>query len=158
MSGSSHASHTYSRCIVHLDAGISISWAADPDGSYEHGQRHHQEEEDGFLARLVHATAPLEVLFDELEEEGRVFTAPTEPAFGKTNQRGAHGMVQMCEVELACTPALSELELAALAERISKLLVEAPEASPPLEPEPDPEPEPEPEPVPARPWWKFWSP
>ena len=45
MSGSSRASHTFSRCVVTLDAGISISWAADPDGSYEHGQRHHQEEE-----------------------------------------------------------------------------------------------------------------
>jgi len=148
MSGSSHASHTYSRCIVHLDAGISISWAADPDGSYEHGQRHHQEEEDGFRARLAHAAPPIEVLFDELEEAGHVFTAPTEPAFGKTNQRGAHGMVQMCEVELACKPALSELELAALAERISKLLVEPPEPNLPLEPEP--------ELVPAKPWWKVW--
>ena len=150
MSGSSHASHTYSRCIVHLDAGISISWAPDPDGSYEHGRRHHEEEEDGFRARLDHAAPTIEVLFDELEEEGHVFTAPTEPAFARTNQRGAHGMIQMCEVELACTPALSELELAALAERVSKLLVEAPAPSPPIEPEPPPEE------VPARPWWKRW--
>ena len=150
MSGSSHASHTYSRCIVHLDAGISISWAPDPDGSYEHGQRHHEEEEAGFRARLARAAAPIEVLFDELEEEGHVFTAPREPAIGKTNQRGAHGMVQMCEVEVACQPTLSELELAALAERISKLLVEAHEPAPELEPEPPPED------VPAKPWWKVW--
>jgi hypothetical protein len=150
MSGSSHASHTYSRCVVHLDAGISISWAPDPDGSYEHGRRHHEEEEDGFRARLAAAAAPIEVLFDELEEEGHVFTAPGEPAFRKTTQRGAHGMVQMCEVELACTPELSDLELAALAERISQLLVEVKEPSPPIEPEDSPGLEP------AKPWWKVW--
>ena len=121
MSGSSRASHHYTRCVVTLDAGISISWAPDPDGSYEHGQRHHQEEEAGFRARLSRAAPRVEVLFDELEEGGHVFVAPGEPAFNEA-QRGAHGMMEMCEVQVACTPELSEQALAALAERIAKLV------------------------------------
>jgi hypothetical protein len=121
MSGSSRASHSYTRCVVTLDAGISISWAPDPDGSYEHGMRHHQEEEAGFRDRLSRAAPRVEVLFDELEERGHVFTSPAEPAFHEA-QRGAHGMMEMCEVQVACTPALSEKALAALAERIAKLV------------------------------------
>jgi hypothetical protein len=121
MSGSSRASHNYTRCVVTLDAGISISWAPDPDGSIEHGLRHHQEEEDGFRGRLTRAAPRVEVLFDELEEGGRVFASPGEPAFSEA-QRGAHGMMEMCEVQVACTPALSEQALAELAERIAKLV------------------------------------
>ena len=149
MSGSSHASHTYSRCVVSLDAGISISWAQDPDGTYDSGQRHHQQEEAGFRARMEHATAAIEVLFDELEEKGHVFTAPSEPGF-KNAQRGSNGMVELCEVQLACKPSMSEVELAALAERINKLLVPVPEPSPP--PPDDAAPEIEA----TKPWWKFW--
>lgn len=150
MSGSSHVWHTYSRCIVSLDAGISISWAPDPDGSYEHGQRHHEQEEAGFRARLERATPGIEVLFDGLEEAGHVFTAPTEPGF-RDVQRGANGMMEMCEVQLLCTPPLTEPALAAIAERIAKLLAHSPAA----------EPEPalltrSPEPPPAKPWWKAW--
>lgn len=121
MSGSSRYGHRYSRCVVTLDAGISISWAPDPDGSFEHGQRHHQQEEAGFRARLERAAARIEVLFDQLEESGHVFTAPNEPGF-RNAQHGTYGMMEMCEVQLACTPALSETGLAALAERIAKLL------------------------------------
>lgn len=150
MSGSSRASHTYSRCVVSLDAGISISWAADENGSYEHGQRHHQEEEDGFRARLAHAAPALEVLFDELEEEGHVFTAPHEKDFGEA-QRGSSGMVQMCEVQVACKPVLTEPALAALAERISQLLVEPPQPEPVEAP-----PEEASAAVPVKPWWKRW--
>lgn len=121
MSGSSRASHSYTRCVITLDAGISISWEPDPDGSIEHGMRHHQEEEAGYRGRLSRAAPAVEVLFDELEERGHVFTAPGEPAFNEA-QRGAHGMMEMCEVQVACTPALSESALAALAERIAKLV------------------------------------
>jgi hypothetical protein len=121
MSGSSRASHSYSRCVVTIDAGISIAWAPDPDGSFEHGTRHHQEEEAGFRSRLSRAAPRLEVLFDELEEGGHVFASPTEPRFNQA-QRGAHGMMEMCEVQVACTPELSEKALAALAERIAKLV------------------------------------
>lgn len=121
MSGSSRASHSYTRCVVTLDAGISISWAPDPDGSIEHGMRHHREEEAGFRGRLSRAASGVEVLFDELEEGGRVFSSPDEPAFDHA-QRGAHGMMEMCEVQVACTPALSETDLAVLAERIAKLV------------------------------------
>ncbi len=121
MSGSSHAQHSYTRCVVSLNAGISISWAPDPSGSYEHGQRHHQREEDDFRGRLERAAPGIEVLFDELEERGHVFTAPDEPGF-KDPQRGANGMIEMCEVQLVCTPKLTDPSLAAIAERISKLL------------------------------------
>jgi hypothetical protein len=151
MSGSSNASHTFSRCVVTLDAGISISWAPDPDGSYEHGQRHHQREEASFRARLEHATPAIEVLFDELEEAGHVFTAPGEPRFRDSAQRGANGAVEMCEVQLCCKPTLSEPELASLAERINKLLVHVPRPSPP-----PPEPEAQPVIVAKKPWWKLW--
>ena len=125
MSGSSRASHTFTRCVVTLDAGISISWAPNPDGSFEHGARHHQHEEAGFVTRLRQASARIEVLFDQLEEAGHVFTAPAEPVFGEA-QRGAHGMLEMCEVPLRCVPALSDTALAALAERISKLISASP--------------------------------
>jgi hypothetical protein len=121
MSGSSRASHSYTRCVVTLDAGISIAWAPDPDGSIEHGMHHHREEEAGFRGRLARAAPGVEVLFDELEEGGHVFAAPGEPAFHEA-QRGAHGMMEMCEVQVACTPELSEKALAALAERIAKLV------------------------------------
>lgn len=153
MSGSSKAFHTYTRCLVRLDAGISISWAQDPDGSFDSGMRHHQEEETLFRTRMERATPAIEVLFDELEEAGHVFTAPTEPGFTRA-QRGAHGMVEMCEVQLACQPALSEVALAALAERVFKLLVfPEPEAEPGSE---EVEGEPQPAPAPVKPWWKFW--
>jgi len=121
MSGSSHAFHTYSRCVVALDAGISISWAPDPEGSYEHGTGHHRDEEAGYRERLARAVSGIEVLFDELEESGHVFTAPSEPGF-RDVQRGANGMMEMCEVQILCTPPLTEPALAALAERIAKLM------------------------------------
>jgi hypothetical protein len=121
MSGSSHASHSYSRCVVSLDAGISIDWAPDEDGSFEHGQLHHQDEEAGYRARLEKAAPRIEVLFDELEESGHVFLSPAQPGFDQA-QRGTNGMVEMCEVRLACTPPLTEPALASLAERVFKLL------------------------------------
>ena len=148
MSGSSRASHTYTRCVVTLDAGISISWAPDPSGSYEHGQRHHEREVASFRDRMEHGAPAIEVLFDELEESGHVFTVPSEPGFKKA-QRGANGAVEMCELEVCCTPTLSEVALAALAERINKLLVHVPEPSPSAA-------ESELVIVPARPWWKVW--
>ena len=151
MSGSSSMSHTFSRCVVTLDAGISISWAPDPDGSYAHGQRHHEREEARFRERLEHAAPAIEVLFDELEEAGHVFTAPGEPEFRKAAQRGANGAVEMCEVQLACKPTLSEPALAALAERINTLLVFVPNPSPP-----QPEPEPQQVMEEKKPWWKRW--
>ena len=122
MSGSSRAQHSYTRCIVSLDAGISISWAPDPDGSFEHGQRHHQDEEAGYRTRLARAAPAVEVLFDQLEESGHVFSAPTEPGFFDQAQRGTNGMMEMCEVQLLCKPALTETALASLAERIAKLI------------------------------------
>lgn len=120
MSGSSRASHQYTRCIVSLDSGLSISWAPDPDGSYDHGRRHHQEEEAGFLDRLTRAAPAIEVLFDQLEEEGFAFTSPSEPDF-EGAQHGATNSLEICEVQVRCTPGFSEPKLAALAERISKL-------------------------------------
>lgn len=121
MSGSSRASHQYTRCIVSLDSGLSISWAPGPDGSYDHGRRHHEEEESGFLDRLTRAAPAIEVVFDQLEEEGFSFTPPGEPGFERA-QLGTTRTLEICAVQVRCTPKLAEPKLAALAERISKLL------------------------------------
>lgn len=118
MSGSSRASRTFSRCIVTLDAGVSISWAPDPDGSYEHGAAHHREEESAFARRLTRAAPELEVLFDQLEEQGHVFGA----ADSLHSQRGAAGLMELCEVELCCTPPLSETAMADLAQQVARLV------------------------------------
>lgn len=120
MSGSSRASHRYTRCVVSLDSGLRISWARGPDGSTDHGRRHHEAEEAGFLQRLTRAAAAVEVLFDELEEEGFAFTPPGESGF-EGGQRGVTRTLEICEVHVRCTPKLSEPKLAALAERIAKL-------------------------------------
>lgn len=106
MSASSHESETFSRCVISLDAGISTSWAPDPEGPFD---------------RLKGATAAIEVLFDELEEAGHVFASPGQPDF-QSPQRGANGMMQLCEVQVAPTPQLTEPALAALAERIARLI------------------------------------
>jgi len=99
MSGSSRASHQYTRCIVSLDSGLRISWAADPDGSYDHGRRHHEAE----------------------EEEGYAFTPAGERDF-ESAQRGATHSLEICEVQVRCTPKFSETKLSSLAERIAKLV------------------------------------
>lgn len=121
MSGSSRASHPYSRCIVSLDSGLRISWAAGPDGSYDHGRRHHEAEEAAFLERLGRAAPAIEVLFDQLEEEGYAFTSPSERGF-EGAQRASTDILEICEVQVHCTPKFSEPKLAALAERIAKLV------------------------------------
>lgn len=158
MSGSSRAGRQLSRCVVTLDAGVSISWAPDPDGSYTHGMEHHRREEAGFRARLDAATPAIEVLFDELETAGRRFESPTHAQFEASAQRGDAADFPICTLELWCKPPLAEAELTALVARVAKLVSEA--RVPPPEPEPEPlelEP-PEPvEPPPARkPWWRFW--
>lgn len=122
MSGSSRAERALSRCVLALDAGVSISWAPDPDGSFDSGARHHQEEEASFLKRIDGARAGIEVLFDELEVAGRTFLSPTERAFERSAERGLSGLLESCEVRLACTPKLSQAELKALAERIAALV------------------------------------
>lgn len=125
MSGSTRAQRRFSRCVVTLDAGVSIAWAPDDDGSYEHGARHHRDEADTFRARLERAGPAIEVLFDALEEAGHVFQSPDAPAF-EDAQRQASGMIELSEVALCCRPPLSEVRLAALAERIAGLLREEP--------------------------------
>ncbi|MFO0595091.1 MAG: hypothetical protein U0228_07300 [Myxococcaceae bacterium] len=156
MSGSSHADQALSRCEVSLDAGVSISWAPDPDGSYEHGQRHHEQEEAAFRAQMVRATPALEVLFDELETEGHVFTPPTDAAFHERCQRGHGRGLPIVEVRVWCAPKLSEERLQALLARVEALLAAAKEE--PREPESVTVLVPE-EPVvvaAVKPWWKFW--
>lgn len=146
MSGSSYADHRYSRCVVGLNAGISISWAPDPDGSFDSGRRHHENEEARFRGQLARAAPAIEVMFDELEAGGRKFTLPDEPAF-KDAQRADRGM-PICSVHVRCTPPLSKPELDALVARIEAALnVPVPE---PVEPAPAPLP------VPPKPWWKLW--
>lgn len=119
MSGSSNAGRTLSRCEVSLDAGISISWAPDPDGSIEHGMRHHREEEAKFLALIDAASSAIEVLFDELEMAGRRFHAP-----GKSTSRAQDASTGMpiVEVRVWCEPRMSEEELKTLVERVARLI------------------------------------
>lgn len=137
--------------MVTLDAGINISWAPDPDGSYEHGMQHHRREEEEFRRRIDRATPAIEVRFDALESEGRTFLVPTDPAFHQRAQRGTSAGLPALELEVACTPALSDDALAALTAEVAKLV---------LENEPDERPAPPPTPphvAPApRPWWRFW--
>ncbi|MBL8919167.1 MAG: hypothetical protein JNJ54_09930 [Myxococcaceae bacterium] len=151
MSGSSRAGRTLSRCVVTLDAGISISWAPDPDGSYDHGMRHHQREEDEFRQRIDRATPAIEVRFDALESEGHAFVVPSDPAFRHRAQRGTSSGLPSLELELACTPVLTDEALAALTADVAKLVVET-------EPAARPAPPPTPPRVaqPPRPWWRFW--
>lgn len=118
MSGSSHALRKLSRCEVSLDAGISISWAPDPDGSIEHGMRHHREEEEQFLSSIDAATSAIEVLFDELESGGCTFKPPGE--FGEA-QRASTGM-PIVQVSVWCEPRLSDDELRTLVERVANLI------------------------------------
>jgi hypothetical protein len=108
--------------VLTLDAGISISWAPDPDGSYEHGARHHADEERSFRARLDAAAPAVEVVFDELESAGRHFLSPGERSFAAVAQRGRAGVGEIFELEVACTPPFSEAELTTLAARVSALV------------------------------------
>lgn len=121
MSGSSNADHLFTRCIVTLDAGISIAWAEEPNGSSGQGQRHHEQQEAGYRARLERAAAGIEVVFDELEDAGHVFTAPTDPRFA-AGQRGVSGMLETCTVQLSCTPELGQEALTTLAARVAGLV------------------------------------
>lgn len=118
MSGSSHAEYVFSRCVVSLDAGISISWAR---GSAEAGQRHHRDEQTRFSGKLERATASIEVVFDELEQAGHVFIAPKQAGFSK-GQRGSTRGLPICEVRLACAPRLTKAALDALVERVAALV------------------------------------
>lgn len=147
MSGSSFAQHVLTRCIVSLNAGISISWARDPDGSHDSGRRHHEREEAAFFKRLERGAPGIEVIFDELEAAGHVFVAPTEPEFAKC-QRATAGAIESCMVRLLCKPALSEKALKELAERVSALVSRLPPPAPVAEPEP-PAPE-----VKSKSWWR----
>jgi hypothetical protein len=149
MSGSSHAEHSYSRCVVSLDAGISISWAPDPDGRYEGGNLHHQREEAAFRARMQRAAAGIEVLLDEVEAAGHVFTMPGEPKFRETAQRASNGQIPNCELFVCCAPKLGEAALKELGRKVSDLVMKDEEPVPVEAP-------PEPPAVEQKPWWKVW--
>lgn len=152
MSGSSRAERVFSRCVVAMDAGISISWAPDENGSIEHGMRHHQREEDEFRARIDAATPAIEVVLDELESSGRAFLSPGDGDFHQQAQRASTGM-PIIEVALACSPPLDDVALKALVDRVAQLIT----AAAPAEPDP-PRPTPDVtvrQPAP-KPWWRFW--
>lgn len=155
MSGSSRAERALSRCVVALDAGVSISWAADPDGSFDSGARHHQEEEASFLKRLDAGRAGIEVLFDELEAAGRVFVSPTERAFRDRAETGSHGALEHCEVRVACTPNFSRAELTALAARIAGLVAPVAEVEVTVAQGQGSASVARPAVV-SKPWWKVW--
>jgi len=141
--------------VVTLDAGISISWAPDPDGSYEHGRLHHEREADEFRARLDLATPAIEVLFDELESAGRRFLSPKDSDFAHRAQRASRRGGTILEVELACEPRFSEAEFRAVVERMATLVpAEAPQPEPVAAP-PSTHLSPA-APAGRRPWWRFW--
>lgn len=104
-----------------LDAGISISWEPDPDGSIEHGMQHHRDEEAQFLRLIDAATPAIEVLFDELESAGRKFKPPTTDRFWNESQRASTGM-PIVELQVWCEPEFSESELQTLVNRIARLI------------------------------------
>lgn len=108
--------------MVTRDAGVSISWAPDPSGSLEHGMRHHREEEAKFRSEIETATPALEVLFDELESAGHLFTPPTDARFAGRSQRAVGFLgVDTVAVTVACTPALSDAQLEDLRQRVVAL-------------------------------------
>lgn len=152
MSGSSRAGRTLSRCVVTMDAGISISWAPDENGSIEHGMERHRSEEARFRERIDAATPAIEVVLDELESGGHTFLSPTDPTFEQHAQRSTTGVMPLVEVALACTPQLDDVALKALTQRVSTLISTSPEPPPP-ETEPEVVPE---ETLPSKPWWKRW--
>ncbi|MFT3712479.1 MAG: hypothetical protein QM817_32940 [Archangium sp.] len=98
-----------------MDAGISISWEPDPDGSIEHGMQHHRDEEAQFLSLIDAATPAIEVLFDELESAGRKFKT------SGAEQRESTGM-PIVELTVRCEPPFKQHELKALVERIARLI------------------------------------
>jgi hypothetical protein len=149
MSGITHAARTLSRCVVALDAGISIDWAPDANGSFDYGQQHHEREGAEFRQRLDLATPAIEVLFDELEMKGHRFLGPGEQAFTSQRQQAMSGGTPRCELEVASTPRFTEEALQELVERVAALIPE-------LEPVEEPEELPEVEEAPRKPWWKFW--
>lgn len=153
MSGSSRAERKLSRCTVTMDAGISISWAPDENGSIEHGTQRHRREEGAFRQRIDAATPAIEVVLDELESSGHTFLSPTDATFEQHAQRSSTGVMPQVEVALACTPRLGKDALKALTQRISTLISEVQEA--PQEPQPSP-PVVAPPPRVQKRWWKFW--
>ncbi len=153
MSGSSRAQRKLSRCAVTMDAGISISWAPDENGSIEHGMERHRREEEEFRKRIDAATPAIEVVLDELESSGHTFVPPTDATFEQNAQRGSTGVMPQVEVALACTPRLGKDALKSLTQRITTLISEVPEA--PKEPRRRPPVVVTPPRVPKR-WWKFW--
>src|SRR5262245_25814952 len=88
MSGISRSSHAYRCWPVDLDSSISSSWAPDPDGSYEHGRRHHEREEAKFRELLTAGAAEIEALIDQIEQAGHAFLPPGDPQFHQRAQRG----------------------------------------------------------------------
>lgn len=150
MSGSSHAEHLFTRISVGLDSGVSIDWAPDENGSFEHGAQHHQREEQGFRAQLVRGTAQIEVLCDALEAGGRVFTVPRDPAFKDPQRIASSAKFPVCTVTVLCAPPLSPAELEALLAGVEAAIA-APPPAPAVEAPPAVEVR-----APAKPWWKIW--
>ena len=123
MSGSSRAAQTLSRCIVIIDAGMTISWAFNPNGSYP-GTEYHRQEEEAFV-HMVDVHAPeLEAIIDRLETGGREFLPVDHPDFDKRSQTGSYSGFRQVFVRVAAVPELEEDELQALADRFGEILGE----------------------------------
>lgn len=126
MSGSSHGRRAYSRCVVELDANVSIAWEPGPDGAAA-GQRYHQEEEQRLLARLDAAAPALEVLLDQLEERVARLHPASAPGFEAKAQHGQWlGGAELTRLWVWAEPALAQDGLVALAAQVGRLLQPGP--------------------------------
>ena len=123
MSGSSRAAQELSRCIVTIDAGIRISWATNPDGSYP-GTEYHRKEEEGFVQTISASAPELEAIIDQFAVEGREFLPIGHPDFNRRRQTAEYYGFRQVFVDLAAVPLLKEAELAALAKQFAAILGE----------------------------------
>ena len=121
MSGSSRAVRVLSRCVVTMDAGIRISWATNPDGSYP-GTEYHAREEDAFQKTIDKNVPAIEALFDEMAQSGWSFTLTSDESFHDKSQHAeSHGHT-IVELSLLPEPELTEDEFTQLVEKIAHLL------------------------------------
>jgi len=121
MSGSSRAGRVLSRCAITMDAGIRISWATNPDGSYP-GTEYHAREEDAFQKTIDNNTPAIEALFDEMVQSGRSFTLTSDESFHDKSQHAESQGYIIVGLSLLSEPELSEDEITQLVEKIAHLL------------------------------------
>ncbi len=125
MSGSSRAAKVLSRCVVTMDAGMNISWATNPDGSYP-GTEYHAREEETFQKNIDKSIPEIESLFDEMEKSGCCFTLTSDELFHENSQHAVSHGIPIVELSLLSNPKLSENEFTHLVGKVAQLLGQDP--------------------------------